>query len=163
MSLHSLFLHQKDSQLTFSGMGFPFIFWGGGDGGSDVAHGRGTGTGAGAGDGVATGAAAGAAGAAGAGAGMDPYESGREATDEEIYGPQGSQGPLSRPDQHSNSDASPSDWAEEDYGHEDLPWGESGDGEEMMDDPWADQNADDGFFGGGGGGGGDGGSWGDWS
>ena len=122
------------------GMGFPFLFWGGGDGSSEMIRGGQQQPDAGA-------AGAGAAGAAGM-AGGD--ELGRGLSEEEqIYGHQPGQSGSS---QSPQSDA----WGEVEQG-----W--RPDGDQVMEDPWQDEGSQGGWFGGDGGGGGDGGSWGDWS
>ena len=135
-------------------MGFPFIFWGGGDGSSDVARG-GTASEAG------TAGVAGAAGAAGAMGGQRPLSE-----DEQIYGPQPGQTP-SQPGQSGEAGQFPPGPGVEGQGWEQEGW--APDGEEVMEDPWGEEQDDGGMFGGmfgggdAGGGGGDGGSWGDWS
>lgn len=135
-------------------MGFPFIFWGGGDGSSDVNTGRGTG----APPAEVPGGAAGAAGAVGAGAGA----LGGASEDEQIYGQQsapqqpGSAYPEIPDERYGEQSGSGMEGYPEDPG-----WTE--DGEEVMQDPWGQEGGDDSGWYGGGGGGGDGGSWGDWS
>lgn len=134
------------------------MMWGMGDGSSDVTHGqRPAGE---QGEGIAGGAAAGAA------AGME----GREATDQEMYGhpPSTSAGaggyPAPGPDGGVGATGEVGDEAIRGRGYnEELGWGQDGweKEEEVMDDPWQQDQGDDGFFGGGGGGGG--GDWGDWS
>lgn len=124
-------------------MGFPFMFWGGGDGSSDVARG---------GTASEAGTMAGAAGAAGA---MGGVRGDRGLSEEEqIYGPQPTRergedsGDLPRGPPPQAGDG----WSEEPGFYPDQ--------DEVMEDPWADQQPDEGWFGGGGGGGG--GDWGDW-
>ncbi|WRT69687.1 uncharacterized protein IL334_006677 [Kwoniella shivajii] len=121
------------------GMGFPFMFWGGGDGGMEASRGRPS-------DvepagGAATGAAAGAAGA-------------NMSEDEQIYGRQPSEQGSQDLDQYPPS-AEGMEGLDEEQG-----WGEN----EVMQDPWSEQQNDDsGWFGSDdGGGGGGGGDWGDW-
>ncbi|WWC92792.1 uncharacterized protein L201_007751 [Kwoniella dendrophila CBS 6074] len=122
------------------GMGFPFMFWGGGDGGMEASRGRPSDVQPTDG-GAAAGAAAGAAGA-----GMTE--------DEQIYGRQPSQAGRQDPEQYP-----PSDEGMEGY-QEEQGWGEN----EVMQDPWSQQQNDGGWFGGDGSGGGGGdGDWGDWS
>jgi hypothetical protein len=164
------------SRHSGSGGGFlPFYLFGGGDGSSEhsrggeapaPAPGSGTGVGGtGAGD-VLGGAAAGAA-MGGAGG-----YTGRDWTDDEIYGrapppgeaaqnsPWANPNPAQAPPEGPYEPPAPGQQAEGfDYPN-DFP----GD-EEIMQDPWANQGGDDGGFfgGGGGGGGGDWGGFGDWS
>ncbi|WVQ66057.1 uncharacterized protein L199_004235 [Kwoniella botswanensis] len=120
------------------GMGFPFVFWGGGDGGVEATQGRSSDVQPS--DGAAAGAAAGAAGV-----GMSE--------DEQIYGRQPSQESSDDPDRYP-----PSAEGMEGY-DEESGWGD----DEVMQDPWSQQQSDDGgWFGGSGGGGDGGGDWGDW-
>jgi len=133
------------------------MMWGMGDGSSDVAHGRHAGQAAEQDAGIGGAAAAGAVGAGASTGGMG----GREATDAEMYGPD-----SNTPSSESHPAPAPSgDDAVRGRGYnEELGWGQDAwENEEVMEDPWTqDQGDDDGFFGGGGGGG-DFGDFGDWS
>lgn len=129
-------------------MGFPFMIWGGGDGSSDVNTGRGTGD-VGASSGDIGGAAAGAAGAAAAG----QYGQDRLPADEDeyIYGPQpGGDAPPPRPYDQQGWDArsGAKDVAEAPYGStptDQSPWWEQAtSGEDVLEDPWAEEQAGDG-------------------
>ncbi|OCF35219.1 hypothetical protein I317_02265 [Kwoniella heveanensis CBS 569] len=134
------------------GLGFPFVFWGGGDGGMEASRGGSAGTQPIDG-GAAAGAAAGAAGAAGSGTGVSE--------DEQIYGRQ----PRSA---EEDGGQYPEQQSRNEYGDEGLEgyeeeqgWGE----DEVMQDPWSQQQQGGdggGWFGGDGGGdwGGGGGDWG---
>ncbi|WVF68496.1 hypothetical protein IAT40_003263 [Kwoniella sp. CBS 6097] len=133
------------------GLGFPFVFWGGGDGGMEASRG-GAGT---AGTQPVDGGAAAGAAAGAAGAGMSE--------DEQIYGRQPAPGPETP---SRSAEDGRGGYPEQQYGdeeglegyEEEQGWGE----DEVMQDPWSQQQQSDdgGWFGGSGGGGG--GDWGDW-
>lgn len=142
------------------GMGFPFMIWGGGDGSSDVNTGRGAGD-VGASSGDVGGAAAGAAGAAAAG----QYGQDRLPADEDeyIYGPQpGQDAPPPRPYDQRGWDAQSGhdDARESTYeptSLEESPWWEQANTpEDVLEDPWAEEQGSggDSWFDGG-----DGGDW----
>lgn len=148
------------------GFGFPFILFGGGDGGSDARSGDGGGGGGGGATappvdgGAATGAAAGAA----AGAASEVPRGMSE--DEYIYGRGPGTAQQTQPGQQAQGQQPPQG-PPPDAGASQQQPGEYGDYEQPMEDPWANEQQNEGLFGGSDGGGGDGGSswgdWGDWS
>ncbi|WVQ96043.1 hypothetical protein IAU59_003143 [Kwoniella sp. CBS 9459] len=134
------------------GLGFPFVFWGGGDGGMEASRGGSAGT-----QPVDGGAAAGAAaGAAGVSNGVSENE--------QIYGrqPQSPPRPDEEPGHPQQQGQKPEQYGDEGLEgyEEEQGWGE----DEVMQDPWSQQQTGDdgGWFGGSGGSGGGGGDWGDW-
>lgn len=145
---------REDADGT-SGFGFPFMMWGMGDGSSDVAQGQRP---AGPGEQADT-----VGGGAAAAAGVAGSASGREAGDEEMYGSDSSPRPATGTGTETGDDA-----ARGRGYNEELGWGQDGwENDQVMDDPWEQdqgqgQSSDDGWFGGGGGGG-DFGDFGDWS